>query len=94
MLTRPQKLDRDSFIRTLRDAKPGAWITYYQGLLAVDRTSFRYDREERKRINEVARAAYSEYELGHVLLVKRRIASGSLDSPGMFEYIAVKLTGR
>ncbi len=70
-------ITKASFRDTLREARPGAWITYHIGDLFIDRAGDR-------RLNALAHSIYEAYENGFVELVRRK------HGPHMYEYFAVK----
>jgi hypothetical protein len=57
-------------------AKPGEWMIYHRGFLMADRADWPVD--------QIAKAAWRNYEAGLVLLVQQRVCEM------VYDYIAVK----
>lgn len=70
-------LSRSSFLSRLESARRGTWIMYHVGFIYEER------RKDRK-LTSLANEAYSQYELGKVCLVQRKLGTA------MYEYYAVK----
>ena len=83
----PTSLTAFQLSRWVRDAEPGAFIQYHEGLLAADvEVSAVSTAGERKHLLAVARFARRASDQRLVHLVQRRLGSGR------FAYFAVKCT--